>query len=135
MGWQKKNKRHHGSLEMKSKPENRFCFTVASVILQTKQSIIKTEMYICCIKALLALSHAPKPLSYHFELLSWPSVSHPTQFHTADQVPWATVIEQEDQSIALDVQTQGSPQPPPDAISQHTSILIILSHLQPRQGN
>lgn len=107
----------------------------ASVILQTKQGLMKRGTCLSHIKALLALSHAPNPC------LPTPSYSHdslcPTLHSSTLQTtsPGPQPLNRRPKSIALDVQTQGSPQPPPDAISQHTSILIILSHLPPCQGN
>lgn len=107
----------------------------ASVILVAKQSLMKRGTCICHIRALLALSNAPN--------LCLPTLSYchgsvcPTLHSSTLQTesPGPQPLNRGPKSIALDVQTQGSPQPPPNAISQHTSILIILSDLPPHQGN
>lgn len=90
------------------------------------KALMKGGTCFCYIRALLALRHGLYPV-FLLQLLSWlPS-------HAVDQLPWATAIEPEAQINTLDVQTEGSPPPPPDTISQFMSILIILSHLPPCQ--
>lgn len=131
-GWD--DRKHHGSFEMWSRPETVVDLQPDSMILRTKQSPIKRGTCICHIRVLLAQSHAPNPG------LPAPSYCHGSvsTLHSSTlqtKSPGPQPLNRRPKSIALHVQTLGSPQPPPDAISQHTSILIILSHLPPRQEN
>lgn len=92
------------------------CFCGLNKVLTQKSTCF------CYIRALLALRQGLYA-AFLLQLLSWLSS------HAVDQLPWATAIEPEAQINTLDVQTQGSPLPSPDTISQFMSILIILSHL------
>lgn len=107
--WQK-------DVEWTAKVSTTVCFCGLNKVLT------KGSTCFCYIRALLALRQGLYT-GFLLQLLSWlPS-------HAVDQLPWAIAIELEAQINTLDVQTQGSPPPSPDTISQFMSILIILSHL------